>query len=156
MPGYLARVFETLGVPGDDPIIDASLHDNPAMTLTGLLMRRTISRRMKAKGEEISREMRHRLNVELDALEQTMPKSPKAIFLTRKERQRAMRANAADQAELAGYMSQTEQARFEAEMSAESSAKPRNVGKTQPMDAKTLEIFCAGITSGVLGKTLGY
>lgn len=155
-PGYLSRVFVELGVPGDDPVIDASLHDNPAMTLTGLLMRRTIARRMKARGEEITRELRHRLNVELDDLELRMPASPKAIFLTPKERLHVMRANAEDQAILAGYMRGEERARFEAEMAEQGNAKSSNVNKSLPMDPKTLEILCEGFASGFLGKTLGY
>lgn len=155
-PGYLSRVFESLGVPGDDPIIDPDLHDNPAMTLTGLLIRRTIARRLKAQGIEISRDLRHRLNVELDELEKKMPASPKAVFLTRKERRRAMAANADDQVLLAGYMEDEERARFEAELDPEAPSKPRNVSKSLPMDAKTLEILCASFSSGFLGKTLGF
>ena len=112
--------------------------------------------RLKAQGIEISRDLRHRLNVELDELEKKMPASPKAVFLTRKERRRAMAANADDQVLLAGYMEDEERARFEAELDPEAPSKPRNVSKSLPMDAKTLEILCASFSSGFLGKTLGF
>lgn len=85
-----------------------------------------------------------------------MPESPKAIFLTRKERLRVMQTNAEDQAILAGYMRGEERARFEAEMAEQGNAKSSNVNKSLPMDPKTLEILCEGFASGFLGKTLGY
>lgn len=155
-PGYLSRVFSALGVAGDDPLIDPALHDNPAMTLNGLLMRRMVSLRMKGRGTEINRSLRHRLNVELDTLETALPASPKAIFLTRRERKQAMQVGGAQTEAIAAFMASDEAEMFREEMRAPVATIRRNAGSELPMNAETLAAMCEGLVHGSLGKMLGY
>lgn len=151
---YLSRVFTALGLAADDPVIDACLHNNKAMTLTGLIMRRAVSAQLAERHLPITRDLCHRLNVELDALETHMPESPKAIFLTRQDRRVAMKVNKKDAAKILGYMSEKEAALFAADMSAPISEKRRNVRRNLPLQEETRQIMSTGFAEGFLGKVL--
>lgn len=155
-PTYLRRIFAALGTRQDDPLIDPNLHDNPAMSLSGFLMRRTITARLAAKSVPIDRNLRHRLNVELDQLETFMPKSAKAVFLTPKLRRNIMELNAPQVEALARRMSPQEAETFLGEISPPVSQAPRNVDADPTMSAETLAAICEGFTSGYLGKILAY
>jgi hypothetical protein len=155
-PGYLQRMFQSLGVGPEDALIDPTLHDNPAMTLTGFLMRRTVMYRLAALNTDISRPLTHQLNLALDTLEHQMPHSPKAIFLTPQQRRRIMRANAEDARAIAGYMSPGEALLFEGELNLPVAETMPNIAKTFEIDHQTLDIICRGFASGTLGKMLKY
>ncbi|MEB3421090.1 hypothetical protein ACFSDD_23630 [Salipiger marinus] len=155
-PGYLRRVFEVLGVDPEDPLIDHDLHDNPAMTLTGFLMRRTLLRRLGALGVEVDRSLRHRLNVELDKLETTLPKSPKALFLSPVDRENVMAANREQMETLTDWMTAEEAALLLNDLALPVSKTPRNTDVDPTMNAETLAGICEGFTSEFFRKTLSW
>lgn len=152
--GFLGRTFAAFGIAPDDPHIDPSLHDNPAMTLRGHLMRSLIRQRLDALGTPLTRILRHKLNLILDDLERSLPKSPKAVFFSERERADLLASNAATMRDVRAMMSEAEASRLAAELARPDSAEARNVTGEVPVDPDVLFQILTALASGPIGKVL--
>lgn len=152
--GYILRTFGLIGVDPNDPRIDLNIHDNPAMTVRGYMLRDMIKRKMEAANITINRNLQHRLNVELDQMEKKLTYSPKATFLTKEMRERSNETNQKLMLEIIQSMTKSEAERMKAELARPIDERMPNSEVPPNITSEDMSQIHASLSTGYLGKIM--
>ncbi len=158
-PRYLEKVFGFVGVGLSDPLIDAKVHDNSAVTQVGYLLRKLCFDRLAQLDHTPTRLDRHHLGIELDALESRLATgSHKMIMFGTQDRQRVLDAQQNDMAQMAAFLDEEDRDLLKQDMARGVAAGLIADDPDAPvaLSANVLGSILAGLCQGHLRQMLQY
>lgn len=93
---YVRAIFAVAGVDTTRPGVITEVYANAPMSVTGHVIRSMIFDRLKARGIEIDRALRHEINLALAPIEAKLSPSPRVVTLSPADRVRILERNRED------------------------------------------------------------